>query len=617
MKLRFEEKAYEVIVVGGGMAGLCAAIASARQGVRTALIHARPVLGGNASSEIRVHISGADQSLKQPDYAEGGLLYELMLENKSCNEQFSYSIWDMVLFDKAKAEKKLEVYFNTVMYGCEVQDNRITAVNCVQETTEMRFRLTAPIFVDATENGTLGFYAGAKARQGSEPVSEFGELHAPEEPDNHRMGNTILMKARDMGRPIGFTPPSFAKKLSERQLAKRIHCTQMRDTIDCSASPDPEEYRRTSMTSSSCVDYGYWWLELCGEGEDIITEYETIRDDLMAYAYGLWDHIKNGDEGVHAHNAQNYALEWVGALPGVRESRRLEGDYLLSETDILAHRIFEDAVCYGGWCVDLHAPRGLLDIDRLPSDCGFYEGVYTIPYRSYYSRNIRNLYMAGRDISTTRLGLASTRIIGCCAIGGEAVGIAASMCLKYGCEPRGLAPHIKELQQKILKEDGFLPGYKNEDPRDLARAAFVTATHWETGGEPEKVINGISRKLGGEQNGWLTKPGESLTLALDEAHKIRQVRLTFESNFAYPIRTTMSPNRQAQQRPGVPMELVKDLRVELYRAGELVQVCQVRDNHQRLCRVDMEPVAADMVKLTPLATNGAGMVLVHEVRIYE
>ena len=131
------------------------------------------------------------------------------------------------------------------------------------------------------------------------------------------------------------------------------------------------------------------------------------------------------------------------------------------------------------------------------------------------------------------------------------------------------------------------------------------------------VIDGAPMVYLGEQNGWLTKPGESLTLALDEAHKIRQVRLTFESNFAYPIRTTMSPNRQAQQRPGVPMELVKDLRVELYRAGELVQVCQVRDNHQRLCRVDMEPVAADTVKLTPLATNGAGTVLVHEVRIYE
>ncbi len=616
MKLRYEEKEFDVIVVGAGMSGLCAAMAAARQGANTALINARPVLGGNASSEIRIHISGADQSIKQPDYAEGGLLYELMLENKSCNDNFSYSIWDMVLFDKAKAEKNLEVFFNTVMYDCTVCEDRITSILCVQETTEMRYCFTAPIFVDATGNGTLGYYAGAQWRTGSEAKSEFGELHAPEQPDNYRMGNTIMMRARDMGKPVKFTPPSFAKKLTEKQLAKRIHCAKMRDTIDCSDSPDPEEYKRTSMTSSACNDYGYWWLELCGEGDDIISEFETIRDDLMAYAYGIWDHIKNNEEGIHDHEAENFALEWVGALPGVRESRRLVGDYLLSETDILEHRIFDDAVCYGGWCVDLHAPHGLLDFDKLPSDCNFYQGVYTIPYRSYYSKNIANLYMAGRDISATRLGMASSRIIGTCAIGGEAVGIAASMCIKYGCDPRGLVPHMKELQQKILKEDGFLPGYKNEDPDDLALSAKVSATWAEPEGQAEKVINGISRKLGEEINGWVTKPGESLTLALDGVHKVSQVRLTFDSNFAYPIRVTMAPNRQRQQRPGVPVELVKEVKVEFLKEGKTVASAEITDNHQRLCRIDVEPVEADTIRITPVNTHGAEKVVLYEARVY-
>lgn len=176
--------------------------------------------------------------------------------------------------------------------------------------------------------------------------------------------------------------------------------------------------------------------------------------------------------------------------------------------------------------------------------------------------------MAGRDISTTRLGLASTRIIGCCAIGGEAVGIAAALCNKYACDPRELAPHVKELQQLILKEDGFLPGFKNEDEKDLALKAKITASSWEQGGEPEKVANGISRKLGEEQNGWVTKPGECLIMKWDETKEIREIRLTFESNFAYPIRVTMAPLRQAQQRNGVPEELVKDVKIELYREGK-------------------------------------------------
>ena len=353
-----------------------------------------------------------------------------------------------------------------------------------------------------------------------------------------------------------------------------------------------------------------------GDGDDIIAQYEDIRDNLMAYVYGVWDHIKNGDEGLHDHEAENLELVWVGALPGVRESRRLMGDYILTENDIFNHRIFDDAVCYGGWCVDMHAPRGVEDIDKLPSDCGVFQGVYTIPYRSYYSKNIRNLFMAGRNISTSRMGLASTRIIGCCAIGGEAVGIAASLCVKHGCEPRELMPHIGELQQKILKEDGFLPGFTNQDEADLARKASITATYAEEGGEPKKVAQGISRKMGDEENGWVTRTGESLTLALDGAHTVSQVRMTFESNFKYPIRVTMAPLRQQQQRIGVPPELVRDYLVELLLEGEVVASKEVTGNFQRLSVCDLEPTQADAVRITVQATNGDPKVVVHEVRVY-
>jgi hypothetical protein len=617
---RYEEHSYDLIVVGGGMSGLCAAIAAAKHGSHVALIHARPVLGGNASSEIRIHISGADQSLKQPDYAEGGMLYELMLENKKANPNYCYSIWDMVLFDAVKKQKNLEVYFNTVMYDAEAENDTITAIYCVQETTEMRFKLTAPLFVDATGNGTLGYYVGAEFRQGSESRKETNEPHAPEEANNERMGNTILLRAVDMGHPVEFTPPAFAKPLTEEMLKKRIHCAKMRDHIDVSESPDPEEYKRTSMTSSACNDYGYWWLELMGDGEDIIPDYEKIRDDLMGYCYGLWDHIKNGKEGLHDHESENFALVWVGALPGMRESRRLMGDYMLSECDVLEHRIFDDAVCYGGWCVDLHAPHGLLDFDRLPSDCNFYRGVYTIPYRSYYSRNIKNLFMAGRDISTTKLGLASTRIIGCCAIGGEAVGIAAALCKKYGCNPRELMPHIRELQQLILKDDGYLPGYINTDAADHALRATFTATSAKANGAPAQVINGISRKIENETNAWISdgirEGGEVLTMTLDAPQTLSQLRLTFYSDFAYPIRVTMAPNRQKQQRDGVPAELIKDYTVVLKKDGKVVREIEVKGNYQRHNVLDFEPTLCDTAEIRVLSTNGIEDAWIYEVRAY-
>ena len=614
MRKRYQEVSYDIVVVGGGMAGLCAAISAARHGAKVGLVHARPVLGGNASSELRIHISGADQSLRQTEYAESGLLYELMLENKSRNDTFNYSIWDMVLFEAAKNEKNLTVYLNCPMFDCSVDGDIITSISCFQETTELTLKISAPLFVDATGNGTLGYFAGADYTQGSESNKEYGEPHAPDQPNNERMGNTILMKAVDTGHPVKYEPPAFAKKLTEHQLRYRVHSKTMK--VDASMAPDPEEWLRLSACSCAAVDYGYWWLELMGDGDDIIPDYEKIRDDLMAYAYGLWDHIKNGGQ----HGAENFALEWVGALPGMRESRRLLGDYVLNECDILEHRQFDDAVAYGGWCVDLHAPHGLLDFDVLPSDCHHFTGVYTIPYRSYYSRNIRNLFLAGRDISTSKLGLASTRILGCCAVGGQAVGTAAALCVKYNVLPRELAPHIPEVQQLILKDDGFLPNILNQDEKDFARKATFTASSAKANGAPQNAVNGVSRKLGDETNAWisdgLSAEGETLCMKLDAPRTISELRLTFDSNFAYPIRVTMSANRQAQQRIGVPPELVKDYTITAFRNGKAVYTKEIKDNHQRHNVVAIPPTECDAVEFRFTATNGVADVTVYEVRAY-
>lgn len=615
MDERYAEQRFDFIVVGGGMAGVCAAMEAARGGANTALVHSRPVLGGNASSEIRIHISGADHSLTQPDYAESGLLYELMLENKARNDHFSYSIWDMILFEAAKKQENLTVFYNTVMYDCETENDTITAIYCIQETTEMRYKLTAPLFSDCTGHGTLGYFAGAEFRRGSESKAETGEKHAPEEANNERMGNSIHFRARDMGRPVKFTPPYFAKKFTEHDLRFRMHSANQ--VVDFSSADDPERCEATGGVSARGIDYGYFWIELMGDKDDIIPDYENIRDDLVASLYGVWDHIKNGGD----HGADNYELEWVGMLPGTRESRRLMGDYILNENDILENRIFDDAVCYGGWCVDLHVAHGLLDLDKLPSgSCYFFDGVYTIPYRSYYSKNIKNLFMAGRNISTTRLGLCSTRILGCCAIGGQAVGAAAALCKKYGCNPRELAPHIKELQQVILKNDGFLPGFKNEDEKDLARKATFSASSHKAGCEPQKVTDGISRKLGDDAHGWVSDGisgnGEVLTMEFDGPQAISELRYTFHSDFSYPIRVTMAPKRQVQQRIGVPEELVKDYDIILKKDGKEVRKIEVRDNHQRHNIHRFEETVCDSVELQVKTTNGAKEITVFEVRAY-
>ncbi len=614
-KERFQERNYDLVVVGGGMAGICAAMEAARNGMNTALINSRPVLGGCASSEIRVHISGADQSLKQPDYAESGIVYELMLENKARNPQFSYSVWDMILFEAVKNQKNLTCYFNTVMYDCEMDGEKIAAVLCMQETTEMRYRLGAPLFVDATGNGTLGFFAGADFRTGSESKDQTGEPDAPETPNNERMGLTLMFKARDMGRPVKFTPPSFARKYTEHDLRYRMH--RRNQKVDFSSAVDPKENERTGGVSSRGSDYGYFWIELMGHGDDIILETEEIRDNLYAVLYGVWDHIKNGCDA----GAENLALEWVGAFPGARESRRFMGDYVLNENDVYNHARFKDAVAYGGWCLDIHCPHGADQLDVLPSgDCHYVEGVYTIPYRCYYSRNVPNLFLAGRDISATRWAFSSARIIGTCAVGGQAVGAAAALCGKYHVMPRELAPHIPEVQQLLLKHDAFIPGIVNHDEADLARTARFAASSFVPGGEPGKVADGISRKLGDDPHAWvsgdMSPSGETLSMSFARPERISEIRLTFESNFAFPIRQTMSPNRQAQQREGVPMELVRDFDLRFMLGGREVGVKQVRGNHQRLCVVGVDAVRCDSVDIHVLATNGFDRAVVHEVRAY-
>lgn len=613
-KKKVKNAEYDVVVIGGGMSGICAALAAARHGARTALVHDRHVLGGNASSEIRMHICGASENLAKPDLEESGILHEIMLDNKSRNDYYNFSIWDMVLFSTVKRQKNLTVYLSTAMESCEMgEGSTIRSIDAYQLTTETHWKISGKVFIDCTGNATLGYYAEAEFRTGSEGRDEFGEPDAPGQPNKERMGNTLLFKAVDRGHPVAFKKPDFARTFTEEELKYRthsaVHGAQIKGEVD-------KAYVRMTSFSTSSVDYGYWWIELPGETDDIIDEYEQIRDELVSCIYGIWDHLKNGGD----HGAENYDLEWVGMLPGSREGRRLIGDYILNENDILSNRQFEDAVAYGGWPMDIHTAKGLYDFDELPSRVISFDGAYTIPYRSYYSKNISNLMMAGRDISASKMAMGSTRVMGTCAVGGQAVGTAAALCIKYDCDPRGAQEHMRELQQMLLKDDAYIPGIWNEDPKDLARRAKVTATSAREGCPPENVINGISRDEDGHRNLWISgkgrTEGEMLTLHLADRQPVSEVHLTFDSNFHYPIKITLSRKRQAQQRIGVPPELIRDYTVTLWQGDKKAAKQTVTENVQRKNIVTFPTTECDRVTVMVHKTNGSNEAHIYEIMVY-
>lgn len=365
---------YDVVVVGGGMSGICAAIASARQGAKTALVQGRAMLGGNASSEIRMHICGANCQMAKPDVNEGGILLELLLENKRLNPRYNFNLWDAILLDKVQAEPGLTLYLNTVMHEVHTEGSRITEIVCYRSTTEQTFTFAADIFLDCTGHGTLGYFAGAKCRMGSEGRAEFDEAHAPETPTDALMGQQLFFSRPSTAASLSPIVVPTGPSASPRSSSSTASTTALVGTL--SNDGLTADKGKGGLPELYCVDYGYWWLELGGDSGDIIGNAEEIRDELMRSLWGIWDHIKNGGD----HGAENYDLQWCGIIPGTRDSRRLVGDYLLNENDILANRVFDDAVAYGGWPMDVHTPGGLHDTDFAPRPMSSTLTVST-PYR--------------------------------------------------------------------------------------------------------------------------------------------------------------------------------------------------------------------------------------------
>lgn len=598
---------YDFIVVGGGMTGISAALAASRQGLKTALVHDRPVLGGNASSEIRMHIYGASASGKKPDLQEGGIVHELILNNKKINDSFNFSIWDAVLFDAVKRQENLTLYLNTTMHYAKAKRGVVKEIECYQLTTERQLILSADTFADCTGNGTLCAFVKAPFRTGSEAKIEFNEPHAPEKANNYRMGNTLLFKAVNTGKPVKFTPPVDAMKFTEEQLKLRRHTAVQKEILEKAS-----ENEMIMLFDGFTQDYGYWWIELGGEKEDIIEEYEEIRDQLVRAVYGVWDHIKNGGD----HGAENFDLVWVGMLPGTRESRRIDCDYMLNEVDIMSNRRFSDVVAYGGWDVDNHVPGGLLAFDKIPSEVFPFEGSYDIPYRSYLVKGYKNLFAGGRCMGASKLAMASIRVMGTCAMGGQAIGSAAAIAKNDKVAIRDI--DIAKLQQQLLKDDCYLPNLKNQDQLDLVRGATITCSSEQENYPVSNLTNGITRDIDGVINSWRANgtSGEWLNIAFDKEQQVEEVRFTFDSNFKLNKNITLSKKRQLQQEIGAPKELVKEFIVKLIKKDKVVCEKIVKDNAQRLVKVPFDKTACDSIRVEFISTNGVSDVRLFEVRAY-
>ena len=577
---------FDLVVVGGGMSGLIAAMAAARKGVNTALIHARSVLGGNASSEIRMHICGADHHMKRKNARETGIIEEILLENKRRNPLNSYPVFDAVLFDKAMQCEHLTLFMNTCMDGAAVENGRISSVTAYQQTTEKRFTFTAPLFVDATGDGTLSHLAGAEYVIGRESRDTYDEPHAPEMADHCTMGNSLMFKARDMGEPVPFIKPDFANTYTEHALRNRVH---------------------------KDIASGYWWIELGGGTFDTIDDAEVLREELLKAVYGMWDHIKNGGD----HGADNYELEWVGMLPGKRESRRVLGDYVLREQDCQQGARFQDAVAYGGWPMDVHVIEGFLSDSEDPTVYLHLPDVYAIPYRCLYSRNVDNLFTCGRIISATHMAFASSRVMATCAVGGQAVGTAAYIALREGTTPRGVNDHMKELQQTLLRDDCYIPGIVNEDPHDLARTAKITSVPDHCGAE--NLNSGVSRTVGDAAHCFAARVCDQseISLALAAPVQLREMHIKSDSNLSREITISINDKVISRQSKQTPPEILRACRIKLMLGNTCVHEMQLAGIYQRFTKHSLPGILCDRVIIDRMETHGAEEIRLFEIRLYE
>ncbi|NIA16161.1 MAG: FAD-dependent oxidoreductase [Nitrospiraceae bacterium] len=593
--MRVVELECDFFVAGGGMAGVCAAIAAARNGARVVLAQDRSRLGGNASSEVRMHIVGADVHGGRSGWREGGILEELRLENAVRNPHGAWELWDLILYDKMVSEPHITLLLDSALYAAEVEGGQIREVLVRSDKTEHIYRIRAQYYADCTGDCRLGLEAGATIRTGHEDRQTFGEPLAPETAGPDTLGSSILFTSKDYGRPVLFTPPSWARKITKEQLQHR---------------------------GTSSWEFGYWWIEWGGQ-RDAIHDNERIRFELLGIVMGVWDYIKNS--GNHPRS-ENWGMDWVGMIPGKRASRRLDGPHVLTQQDLMGlNGAFEDAVAIGGWPFDDHPATGFDDPTLPPCDQIRIEDIYSIPLRALYSVNVDNLFMAGRNISMSHVAFSSLRVMGTCAAEGQAIGTAAAACLESGFLPKDLVADRGKLQayrQRLLRDDQTIKDLVNADPLDRARSAAVSASSEIEGSRAQSVTNGLVRDMTGEwRNRWgggMQEDGAWLELRWERPQTLSHIQLCFDSGFSRQLTLTESKAARKHQIWGPQPETVEDYRIE-YRdpgTGGYTVLVEEKGNYQRLRRHRFDPVETDVLRIRVTRTHGAKEARIYEVRCY-
>ncbi len=500
MKFCCENIHADLVVVGAGMPGMCAALQAAREGMDVVLINDRGCVGGNCSSEIFVTCGGAPEGNPYNiNLREGGIVDEIRLETVYRTPERNRFIQDTVYMDTLLKEKDhLRLFLNTCIDEVEMDEQgRIRSVSGTQNTTETRYTFTAPLFVDDTGDGALAAMAGADFMIGRESKDTFGERVAPDVADSFVIPSTLTFSAHDTGKPVKYIAPDFAIDIPGSGALKHRKI--------------PHEGFNTFK----------WFYE--GDGAlDQVKDREKIIADHYALVYGIWDYIKNS--GLYPES-ENYDLDHVAMIPGMREYRRVCGDVILTESDLVEQREFDDAVGHGGWNIDLHAIHGFFDDDLINRHI-YFRGAYQIPLRCGYSRNVDNLFMVGRCMSTSHVAFGSTRVAATLSTLGQAVGMAAVLCKKYDELPRGIYErHVPELQQRLLREDQLILGLRNQDEADHALKARVTASS-----QAALRMDGGDAEMGmGEGIGLI------LPLAQNAKHLTLPLRSDADTHLAYRI----------------------------------------------------------------------------------